>query len=153
MNSLDISSATLDSTRVHSNYIPRILCLRNTHVSKLTFHPPLVVTHSYHGQTYIQCFYTSCSSLWCAIPLCSTLKQRKAGQKRGNINSSPMDHEGKCRIYTYNRHSIELNANSNIIRHPSTLQRMPTFHLQSRFSGQKTGRTPLYRPFSHHFRI
>ena len=102
---------------------------------------PFAVTHSYHGQTYIQCFYTSCSSLWCATPLCSTLKQRKAGQKRWNINSSPMDHEGKRRIYTYNRHSIELHANSNIIRHPSTLQRMPTFHLQSRFSGQKTGCT------------
>ena len=81
---------------------------------------PFAVTHSYHGQTYIQCFYTSCSSLWCATPLCSTLKQRKAGPKRWNINSSPMDHEGKRRIYTYNRHSIELHANSNIIRHPST---------------------------------
>ena len=78
---------------------------------------PFAVTHSHHGQTYIQCFYTSCFSLWCATPLCSTLKQRKAT--------------------THNRHSIELHANSNIIRHPSTLQRMPTFHLQSRFSGPK----------------
>ena len=37
----NISSVALASMWVHSNYIPRILCLHNAHVNKLMFHPPM----------------------------------------------------------------------------------------------------------------